>query len=151
MDPKMGPKIPQKSTLGRPGPPGDANGRPEGSMEQFWSLWGLIFNPFGCNFGSIWRSFLRRTMFEPPELVCTPGTFVSGCPSHWSAFCRFALWTSGAFFLGDLNHHTSKPQRLQERGPAACGRSPQDNILILQHVVYIISNIHGILNITGYM
>ena len=99
MDPNMGPKIPQKSALGRPGPPRDANGRPEGSMEQFWSLWGPIFDPFGSNFGPIWVLFLLRTMFEPPELVWTPGAYVSSRPSHWSAFCRFALWTSGACFL----------------------------------------------------
>ena len=58
-DPKMGPKTPQKSAVGRPGPPRDADGRPEGSMEQFWSLWGPMFDPFGCNFGSIWVAFLH--------------------------------------------------------------------------------------------
>ena len=67
MDPNMGPKIPQKSALGRPGPPRDANGRPEGSMEQFWSLLGPIFAPFGCNLGPTWGSFLHlhRSSFFP--------------------------------------------------------------------------------------
>ena len=57
MDSKMEPKIPQKSALGRPGPPRDANGRPEASMELFWSLLGSMFVPFGSNYGTIWVSF----------------------------------------------------------------------------------------------
>ena len=123
MGPNMEPKILQKSALGRPGPPRDANGRPEGSMEQFWSLWPFsthldaILDPFGGHF-CVGPCLNLRSSFGHPELM------FQAVQATGALFCRFALWTSGAFFLGDLNHHTSKPQRLQERGPAAWGRSP---------------------------
>ena len=68
MDPNMGPKIPQKSALGRPGPPRDANGRPEGSTEQFWSLSGPILEQFwGPFWPPIWNNF--GTILKPRRLV----------------------------------------------------------------------------------
>ena len=111
MDPKMGPKIPQKSALGCLGPPRDANGRPEGSMEQFWSLMGLIFEVFGCNFGP----FLNlRSSFGHPQLC-----FKLFKPlERFLSLCPFDLWS---FFLGELNHHTSKPQT---QGAGGMGAKP---------------------------
>ena len=77
MDPQMGPKILQKSALGRPGPPRDANGRPEASIKLFWSLLEQMFVPPGSNYGTIWVSFghFHHSSFFPcsgPRFGCIP-------------------------------------------------------------------------------
>ena len=45
-DPKSDPEIDQKSVLGGPGRPRDAEGCPEASREPFWSRWGSILERF---------------------------------------------------------------------------------------------------------
>ena len=86
IDPEIKPKITQKSALGRPGPPRDANGRPEASRELFWSLLGSIFDPFGSNVGTMLVTILhlQQSSFFSVALVLVLGASqllrVGGCP-----------------------------------------------------------------------
>ena len=110
MDPNMGPKIPQKSALGRPGPPRDANGRPEGSMEQFWSLLGPIFAPILVPFGGHFcfgPCLNLRSSFGHPGLMFQ-AVQATGALSVALPFGPLELLFSEALTTTHLSHNASK-------------------------------------------
>ena len=121
--PKRGPQGHPKWLLTRPSRPGPHKGCQRAAQGSPMSSQGAILSRCSAHF---------RTMLGPseahlgfmwgPRVSSSSVWVVVSCGSSFVALFR----TSPRCHYASKppNHHTSKPQRLQERGPAAWGRSP---------------------------
>ena len=124
--PKRGPQGHPKSLINRPSRPKAPRGLPKGRPRLAQEPPGSDFELISAHFGTMLAASEAHLGFMWGPRVSSSSVWV--VVSRVSLFVALFRTSPRCHYASKpLNHHTSKPQRLQERGPAAWWRSPSDN------------------------